>query len=520
MVNPFEIPEILYLICQHVQRSDLARLMTTSGRFFGCALPFVWNSLPENAPLILAKLFPFGSFLPTKKLNGKTAKALPLDTQSLLRFNIYAPHVKRLALVRFRHDDEGNAIWDRILELVNSRPILPNLEVLDVYVFVYRAEDLDPVSYIEAYLSPTLVEVNNVRDTQSFVKPQILYQLVSTIVQEYPRISSLRLGDATGCSDPDPGQLANCLSQLQDIRVLGLGPVALNPAVLTVISALPNLETLELDQEGDPSIVFNSAETMDAVLKLPYESFPVLHRLVIYIRDKFELVDMIWSIPALLRRLTSISVRVYKPVQYSQICDFVRVIHQNSPSISDLEFNFRHSWCFRSLLKTDLFVHLSEFPLRRLYIWLVQQDDYQRFSGQQLVLAFPQMEDLEISGRDYTFEELAYIAENMPGLQHLSVSIQLSTDWPSMHKRPSPSFTPSPSQLYFRFPNSATIRYFSSSKDSQVAEKIAIGLHSLWPNRVTCTNEQGSDKDSRIFVDKVNAMLMYLRGVEGHHDQI
>ncbi|CAE6430042.1 unnamed protein product [Rhizoctonia solani] len=131
MVRHLDIPEILCLICERAQRSDLARLLTTSSLFFDCAVPFVWKNLPKSASVILMNLLPNVDKYLNTNLNATLVADLcdnlqPLDAQFLVRFNLYAPHVKRL--VRHYRNKQLNVVWDRLFKLVDARPIMPNLE--------------------------------------------------------------------------------------------------------------------------------------------------------------------------------------------------------------------------------------------------------------------------------------------------------------------------------------------------------------------------------------------------------
>ncbi|CAE6349000.1 unnamed protein product [Rhizoctonia solani] len=243
--------------------------------------------------------------------------------------------------------------------------------------------------------------------------------------------------------------------------------------MLTAIGALPHLELLDLEE--DPEFVPLFGPESSTTVELPHGSFPVLQKLVIYVHKRFELVERIWNIATLVRRLTSVSLCVKPPVDYAQACDLVRNIHQGSPLVRDLILDFRHIWRHLGLLKTGFAALLSQFPLQRLYFaeqYNIQ--DGQRCTGQELALALPNVEHLQLYGYNFTFQDLTFIAAHMPRLETLSISIKVGADWPSMDDIPLPSLKPSSSQLLFHFPNSPSISTLSKSKDPSVVERIAV----------------------------------------------
>lgn len=52
MSRVFTVPEILRLICERLDKSDLARLLPVSRNFFATAMPLVWRTVSGSAPLL------------------------------------------------------------------------------------------------------------------------------------------------------------------------------------------------------------------------------------------------------------------------------------------------------------------------------------------------------------------------------------------------------------------------------------------------------------------------------------
>ncbi|CAE6485977.1 unnamed protein product [Rhizoctonia solani] len=282
MVQPFGIPEILCLICQQARRSDLARLLATSHLFFDCAMPLVWRCLPGSAPIILMKLIPDANNYLKNNSDDTLAESLkPLDAQLLLRFNLYAPHVKKL--IRHRRNRQSNVIW-----ALSSEDVIH-----------------DPASCLAVYLSPTLVAIENIhlRDAYSCLGSQGFCELVSSIARQCPYIHSFELGNMgyrTEAGFNLASKLANSLKQLYYLRKLKLGKVVLEPEVLTALSTLPNLESLAIEEMSSSEI-----KPLDASFST--NGFPALRHLGINPIYSLTLVTQVWNVTALVQQLTSVS---------------------------------------------------------------------------------------------------------------------------------------------------------------------------------------------------------------------
>ncbi|QRW24158.1 pectate lyase [Rhizoctonia solani] len=154
----------------------------------------------------------------------------------------------------------------RLFKLVGTESILTNLEILRISLAIPSMNTvLDPVPFISAFLTPTMVEIDHSRQAHRYMEPYILSHLVSTIAQQSPHLRSLKLSNVAEQTRMGPihaGQLANSLAQLRNLRILGIGPVALDPQVLAALGSLPYLESLTLSEPYDPLGLF-SLERID-----------------------------------------------------------------------------------------------------------------------------------------------------------------------------------------------------------------------------------------------------------------
>ncbi|CAE6465861.1 unnamed protein product [Rhizoctonia solani] len=544
MAQVFEIPEILCIICEKARRSDLARLLTTSRLFFNCAVPPVWRSLPDSAPAILIKLLPNAEIYLRPELNRMLLIAIldslkPLDGKSLTRFNLYAPYVKRL--VRYPRNELSNVLWDRLLKLVDARPILPNLEVLKTSLAEpYYGLTEEPTLFISPYLSPTLTELDDVRKAHELVVSVSLLLSMRRIAQECPRVRSLKLANvktsgypvlSPACAD----DLANSLGRLRNLRVLGIGTTVSEPKVLEALGNLPHLELLTLTEIGAAADWTFSTATLPKYLdvSLPPGSFPALQHIGIIPHISSPPVIRIWSLTALVQRLTSISVRINESVTQAQLGGFVRSICECSPLVTALYLDCSGSSdrdCV-TLLSPQIIETLAQLPLQCLWLCGKETHDEDRCESEQFALAFPRMEYLRVRGYYFTFKDLSFIAKHMPQLQQLSVRVEMDTHWPSRGELSRLALTPSPSQLYLH------LRIFYPLEHQQIeqigleirhglpnriVEAMAACLHALWPNGVICETDRRPDKYGRVsWTHNVNAALQRLRELEvdGHSDQ-
>ncbi|CAE7139499.1 unnamed protein product, partial [Rhizoctonia solani] len=521
MVRVFRIPELLSLVCEQARRSDLVRLLTTSRLFFNCAVPVVWRVLPESAPMILMRLLPGADIYLENHLDAALVESMqPLDGQSLTRFNFYAPHIKQVA--RHQRNRQADVIWDGLLRLVDTRPILPQLKVLKFSLSMSRFITQGPIGYISAHLCPTLVEIDLTRKADADMGPQNLCDLVSTIALQCPRIRSLKLNNIVLFDLPfNTDGMASSLIRLHDLRVLGLGPIALDPKVMIALGALPRLEALIF---YDTYYIPKLEGPLKPNNSLP-GSFPSLRHFGIKTGFYPERVTRVWHLSALVRGLTSVSVCIASPMTHAELCGFVRVICQCSPLITAFSLDCNGPSRYLRLLVADTIDDLALLPLRYLWLWTKDIEfPYvsSRWDGERFALAFPKMKHLRIRGFYLTFNDIKFIAMHMPQLRQLSVKVQLNGEWPSKDDLSSLVLIPSPSQLYFRLQfASSHIEGIETVIDTgdrlpEAIERIALVLHALWPKGVICEPQRQLDEDGKpSYTSQINTALRALYEASG-----
>ncbi|CAE6354937.1 unnamed protein product [Rhizoctonia solani] len=491
-------------------------------------MPFIWKNLPVSAPIILLRLLPdsyihLNTNLGTIIVETLLERLQPLDSQSLTRFNIYAPFVKRI--VRHHRDKQSNVAWDRLLRLVDTRPILPNLEALSVSLAADNRFNQYQgfIPHLKAYLSPTLVEIDDPRTTDAYLymEPLDLARLLSGIAEECPHLSTLKLQSATGRPYIEEihgsDELARSLGKFCDLRVVRLGLAVLDPKVIVVLASLPKLKSLSLNQSSFPGTMPGSDEDLDPLsISLPPGSFPALRHLGIYAHHGFKIAYNIWGITGLVRGLTSVCVHALIDCARTQLCELIRAISQSSPLVTSL-----HIECSRApeiaLLSDKIVDCLALLPLQHLR--LSGKDRAERRSycgGELLALALPKLESLQISGYSFSFTDLTHMAKYMPRLQTLSIPVRAKVHWPLGRELHTLMLAASPSRLELQFLscNFATCLPAIASFENPVGavEAVAAGLHELWPKGVTCgTYRKVADGLGISWINQLNAELKRLR---------
>lgn len=76
-MNPLDIPDICYVICQQSEKADLCRLTRVSKDWYSCANPLLWERIPDISHLLA--LLPAAS-LPKRVSRGSKTLVRVLDS--------------------------------------------------------------------------------------------------------------------------------------------------------------------------------------------------------------------------------------------------------------------------------------------------------------------------------------------------------------------------------------------------------------------------------------------------------
>jgi hypothetical protein len=397
-----------------------------------------------------------------------------LDNQSLRRFNFYAPYVKNL-----KREIWGVTLdeaWDTLLKLVPTRPILPNLQRFTFSIFDPH-ENIKLLLCIEALACPTLVEISCSGPGGQILSmdPLVVPQLVAMIAERCPDIHTLEIYTLVD-SFVDKGSLprrhrrvkfSSSLEQLCNLRTFGIGSELLSPNLYALLGSLPVLTSLTIHFPYDQPVSQHVVLVKDYI-SLPSESFPSLQHLGVACEfESIELILPLWKIQPLVQHLTSVHIQ-FNPIvtraSADLLADLFHFICQSSPHITDLHMDMRPSGN-RPVLRIlpTAISHLQRCSFQRIHIW--QAELSQTCSFEQLALALPNLEYLNLPKQLVKYEDLVQLARHIPKLRFLAVRLDLR-GWPRqdqrLHLDESPSTLYLESDFYFPAQNMTQSSYIES----------------------------------------------------------
>ncbi|KAL5639767.1 hypothetical protein ACGC1H_006370 [Rhizoctonia solani] len=387
----------------------------------------------------------------------------------LSRFNIYAPHVKRLTLSVI--DVDGYDDWDRFLDCTRSVDLLPNLET--IYFPTQISEpgsgkvEIDSMNWAIAFLSTSLHNLvqaplkaaRPIRDTPLlWLDLDSFNRLMTSIAQKCPRLSSLSIlpgqvksrgpldywvyGPASrivfAC---DSSEIYSSFLQLGCLTSLLITPVILCPEGLSAISGLPRLESLcVMGWENDLQVYGER-------LRIPTEAFPALKHLELN-RLTWDTVSNLCSTKPLVTRLQSMTITCPHSHSYSypyeepskNLSDIIPLLATHSSRITTLTVHEHGS----KQLSPELLNAWRRLPLVNLQLgWTVIYgcgfDDFC-----SILLCLPLLESLLLNMTQEPFElkQMRKIVELLPRLRR----IQIPVKWESITQLTRADFTPCQSQ--------------------------------------------------------------------------
>lgn len=454
-----EVPELVGSICGFVEKSSWVNLLTVSRPFFHRVAPLIWKEIPGIAELLA--LLPYldeeleseqplvASLAVSRRVFGLLAQLhltsykqhiQPCNQDQLTRFSIYAPYVERLK--SHAKTDRLNRNWDLLLTRVPTRPLLPNLRALGICPY-YSQHSSRFIDYIDAFLCPTLSDVNMSLGYRLWMNPLETRELLVRMVATCPNMTSLNIlpgsshypEDLSSLVPYSPSSVFTPISQFRDLRVLRTSSAVLNPDVLQLLGDLPCLESLwayslSTNDKKDDEIPIES-------LELPEHAFPSFRNLQLDCVPR-EVVSKLWQTPALVQNL--VSVRIQFTYDTESPSDLICAVCEGSPNITDLELEVGKSEDIELL--DEVIEQLSKLSLLRVRIWEGQ------VNVRALIFALPNVEYLNIESTCADCEDLALIAKHMPKLQYLKAEL-LIWSWPAERALPSiPQDSSSPVPCY------------------------------------------------------------------------
>ncbi|KAF8598818.1 hypothetical protein BDV93DRAFT_547210 [Ceratobasidium sp. AG-I] len=488
-----DVPEFIVSVATSL--SDRRPLLLVSKHFFRSVAPLIWKSVPR-VDLIL-RLIPgtterraIRQYSPDPDVHSVLVDITLPGALDLTRFDLYAPWVQRLEVFggEYKHTLHNAAA---LIQLASTRPILPNLRALTLTT---RAEisGTEYLPFTELFLSPTLAEIRHVRqgDDPPYLRIRSVPELVQKILAVCPGVQILEFypGQEPGGGSSSERNMIFSLSKVpihatlagfSNLRSFATTHYVFKPATLQVLGSLPLLESLD---------VFDHAEdygSLEEGLTIPDTWFPALRHL--HLRD-FDAKDVsiVWSQP-LVRNLTSATIKCdpatadenhHTATGQAWVDAFLSKLPQTSPHISKLDLDFEAVPSLGqgtySLSRAGIDA-LRQLPLRNIrlyYLWTRCED---------LVQAFPGVEEFCSMDGQVDLEQLRVFATHMPGLRSLKIDVRWIVP-PAPKKTPRQQAEP-PAPLASRSPVVLISRFKLAELKMPLAQlrKMAKFLAEIWP---------------------------------------
>ncbi|KAG9094284.1 hypothetical protein FRC06_010958, partial [Ceratobasidium sp. 370] len=329
----FAIPELMALICGHINRADRVRLLRVSKLLFGCVVPFVWRNVSGVTQLmalipgtVLVRHAWDRRFYDPEALETETTICLP-KSLDLTRLRIYAPYVRNLEvseLPRVLYKIQGDwSVFDRPTKF----DLLPNLYSLSIKSTAKTATR-DEMNWLSLFLCSNLRSIRmtswyshrrlwlDVERFPTFLPDVACCCPLLETVEIYPAI--VRSRNHHGPADPNrtsPNDdhahtleasqhyQLDPVSSFQHIRQLSGSIAFLQPGIFQSIAKLPSLESLRLHADPSPG----TRPTQTHITSIPNNTFPALQDLELRQLDTRTTLYLCGLEP-LVGRLTSIVV--------------------------------------------------------------------------------------------------------------------------------------------------------------------------------------------------------------------
>ncbi|KAG8738907.1 hypothetical protein FRC12_016497 [Ceratobasidium sp. 428] len=240
----FSISDIIALICGYLELRDLVNLLTVSRTFFHCASPHVWSEISSPQPLV--KLLPHvgPDEIPSQLRNP--GRFDMLNQQSLFRFDLYAPLVRKITLKPT--EEEEKLAWRFLLRRVPRRPLLPGLRRLALGVEWYQDhEPLEVLMCVMALLCPSLIEICGPPYHDAWIEPSLASLLLQNLAHATPDLEKLRLRVLSQKQIPyTKSSLFSNLAALRSLRTLHCSTAVIDSPVMLLLGTLPELDSLQI----------------------------------------------------------------------------------------------------------------------------------------------------------------------------------------------------------------------------------------------------------------------------------
>ncbi|KAG8709287.1 hypothetical protein FRC09_000752 [Ceratobasidium sp. 395] len=334
----FDLPELVHHVSKYMKLSCRASLARSNRSMFRNIMPQLWKRVDG-----VAQIF---ALLPATEGLDKTEATLTnhFSGFDFSRLEIYVPWIEHLTLDLSEPQPSEDAV-DVLYYYSATRALLPNLLVIT------SVSNLDLVAvsipWLLPFLSPSLVslDITTVNYVEiAFPSLPILLHTLSTrcprlhtfLVNNHERnglhvpisrILNYAISDYASAINEEiehgPGR---SLARIRPLVCFTISIVTLDAFCLGVIGARPTLERLEVIR--GPTDSYTLPEITES-------AFPALKHLALCMASCVsDTLNMFWNVPALVRKLTSVKLRVTGILTIQ--LETLRFLSERIPSIRDL----------------------------------------------------------------------------------------------------------------------------------------------------------------------------------------
>lgn len=360
------------------------------------------------------------------------------DTPDLTRFNVYAPHVKKL-LINSRVLNLCENL-DKLGALSPSTTLLPNLSTI-MYVNSH-SWDRKTVTWVAMLLCPSLNALRNgsqrsigsSSQMNNWLDLEQTSELLHKLSSNCPNLESL---DIYSSVPPNPKNLdttlrpslidrfSSSIRSLLCLRKLSSSTIVLEPRIFLALGELPHLEVLAIHASS-----YN--ETIDRP-GLPENAFLALQRLDLKLLN-VDGITKLYGIKALVRQLSTLNI-VLQPNRsiathiVISLANPICALAENNSTLSSLTID-AGSPSLLLKLEPALFQCFRKFPLRRLA--LSAHTFPQGANMHDLLESLPIVDELSfIHNRSYE-TKLGYLRlfasrTELPNLRALEIGIDFNS---------------------------------------------------------------------------------------------
>ncbi|QRV74739.1 hypothetical protein RhiJN_02754 [Ceratobasidium sp. AG-Ba] len=318
--------------------------------------------------------------------------------------------------------------WQVLLDYLNGRPLLPNLDDVTLRYPDYIA----CLNWLKALLSPT---VHNISATYTYPEwpMEIVTEMLQVAEHRCPDLYDLfipvrgfEIGHIDEDTDPDTLpqrqlQLISRFAPFQKLTDLRSNTAILYPQALPVLGQLPCLRRVMVGVGDTPPLRYD--------IVLPETAFPCLQYLTLEQVTSCDWLTGLWSVEGMFKHLEELSIEMNLAIIGSEhdedwVDEFFSRLCMQSPKLADLSvlaeggYDGEPARTFSRATQE----HFRLLPFKSLMIRGLCFEDGCHF----LASAWPDIVALSFCEQKASLADLVEFAQKLPNLQKLELAVDMA----------------------------------------------------------------------------------------------